>query len=235
MIMKKRGNTVKFVCRSLITDMEEGNFISGDKLTAESLAERYQVSRTPIREALNILTCDGLLEATPNAGFSVPVLTPEDLCEIYKIREVLEGLAVYELVSNGVPAGLTDKLRQYYEARKNARNANESIRYDLLFHQLLCDECGSKQLQQLIKNYLVLSRIFHSADCVYVSALKQCGRPLKPRDIHREHAEIIQAIEDGDAKLARKKVSEHIAQARKALEKVSKLVENKKQKCSPEK
>ena len=222
MIMKKRGNTVKFVCRSLIADMEEGNFISGDKLTAESLAERYNVSRTPVREALNILTCDGLLEATPNAGFSIPFMTTEDLCDIFKIREVLEGLAVYELVANGVPEGLTDKLWEYYELRKNAETTDDYNHYDLLFHTLLCDECGSKQLQQLIKNYLVLSRIFHTASNVYTTALKKCGRPIKQRDIHKEHAEIIEAIESGNAKLARKKVSEHIANASKALEKISK-------------
>ena len=218
MIMKKRGNTVKFVCRQLISDMEEGNFIPGDKLTAESLAERYDVSRTPVREALNILTCDGLLEATPNAGFSVPFMTAEDLCEIFKIREVLEGLAVYELVSNGVPNGLTDKLREYSEARKKSVSDTESTHYDLLFHSLLCDECGSKQLQQLIKNYLVLSRIFHTANTVYSTAAKKSGRPIKQRNIHKEHDEIIEAIEQGNAKLARKKVSEHIAQARKDLE-----------------
>jgi DNA-binding GntR family transcriptional regulator len=223
MIMKKRGNTVQFVCRQLISDMEDGTFISGDKLTAESLAERYQVSRTPVREALNILTTDGLLEATPNAGFSIPFMTTEDLCDIFKIREVLEGLAVYELITNGVPDGLVEKLREYSEARKKSVTAEESTHYDLLFHSLLCDECGSKQLQQLIKNYLVLSRIFHSANNVYSTALKRCGRPLKQRDIHKEHDEIIEAIEANNAKLARKKVSEHIAQARKTLEKVNKL------------
>ena len=224
MIMKKRGNTVKFVCRQLISDMENGNFISGDKLTAESLAERYQVSRTPVREALNILNRDGLLEATPNAGFSIPIMDWQDLCDIFKIREVLEGLAVYELVSNGVPASLTEKLREYYEGRKNAQNQEESTNYDLLFHTLLCDNCGSKQLQQLIKNYLVLSRIFHTANNVYSLAVKQCGRPPKVRDIHKEHEEIILAIESGNAKLARKKVSEHIEKARFEMEKLGKKI-----------
>ena len=227
MLAKSRGNTVKFVCRQLIDDMMTGNFSSGDKLTAESLAERYKVSRTPVREALSILSRDGLLCATPNAGFSVPIMSADELLDILKIRESLESLAVFELVNNGVPDGVIDRLREYCEARKNSKDDESSMYYDSCFHMLICDSCGSRQLQQLIRNYLVLSRIFNATTEVFRKIeVKSCGRPIKENDIHKEHETIIEAIADGNAKLARKLVAAHIAAGRIKLEKIHKRAAN---------
>jgi DNA-binding GntR family transcriptional regulator len=66
---------------------------SGYRLIELQLADRLDISRTPVREALQRLDSEGLLQKEPRRGFVVPTITREDLIQIYEISEVLFGLA----------------------------------------------------------------------------------------------------------------------------------------------
>lgn len=215
MIAKTRGNTADFVYQQLLDDLQRGSLLPGDKLTTEALAQRYDVSRTPVREALIRLERERVVDATVNAGYEIRTPTLDELYDMYEIREALEGMAVARLTERGASPELLTELRNCCEQRRNAANFQEKEWGDRRFHALICDSCGSETLQCLVQNYLVLSMVFN------VTRYLLKDRPnFNKHDINLEHENVIQAIEAGDAKLARKLLCAHIADARKLLKKL---------------
>jgi len=91
--------------RVLIT---EGELEPGKKVPEKALCERYQVSRTPLREALKVLAREGLVELVPNRGATVTKLTRADLDEFFPIMGALEALAGELACQNLTDAGLRD-------------------------------------------------------------------------------------------------------------------------------
>ena len=71
----------------------EGELIPGKKVPEKELCERYNVSRTPMREALKVLASEGLVTLTPNRGSSVTAVTVEDLEEVFPVMGALEALS----------------------------------------------------------------------------------------------------------------------------------------------
>ena len=215
MIAKTRGNTAEFVHQRLLDDLQQGSFLPGDKLTTESLARRYDVSRTPVREALIRLEREGVVDAPANSGYEIRTPTLDELCDMYEIREALEGLAVAKLAENGASPELIAELRNCCDRRRHAANLDETDTGDRQFHALICDSCGSETLQALVHNYLVLSTVFN------VTRYLLKDRPnFNRHDIDLEHERIVDAIEAGNPKLARKLLAEHIAYARKLMRKL---------------
>lgn len=216
MIKATRGSTVETVCGRILQDIKAGNLLSGERLVAHVLADRYHVSRTPVREALLRLEKGGFVTGTANAGFEPRHLTLEELCELYELRELLEGFAVEKLTQNGCSAQLLDELTRLTEQRRVSHdegNDEDGARFDQQFHQLICDSCGSPLIQKVLRNHLELSVIFN-ANPNFISLLQNA-----PQDVNSEHDQIIAAIKGGRAKLARRKMAAHIANARKCFEK----------------
>ena len=88
---------------ALRTDILSGTLPPGTQLVQESIADRYAVSRVPVREALQLLTSEGLVQHSPNRGYFVTELSVTDLHEVYALRRILETHAI----AAAVPA-LTD-------------------------------------------------------------------------------------------------------------------------------
>lgn len=85
-----------------------GSFDSGEHLVESELAARLQVSRTPVREALRRLESEGILEARHRQGLVVKSHSPDQIREIYLIREALEGLAASFAVRNATDEDIAD-------------------------------------------------------------------------------------------------------------------------------
>ena len=88
-----------------------GQIPQGTKLQESELAELFQVSRTPVREALKILKDDGLLESGSGKGLFVKVLTPGNVEDIFQVRSLLEQFAIRYLVTKdgGDVGGFAEK------------------------------------------------------------------------------------------------------------------------------
>jgi len=212
MIATTRGNTTDLIHRRLLDDLQCGAFRPGDKLSSEGLAKRYQVSRTPVREALIRLERDGFVDTESNTRYEVKTPTLTELCNLYEIREALEGLAAEKLADNGASPELVARLRRCSAARRTATGLDEQEVADKEFHGLICDSCGSEPLRSLVRNYLVLSTVFNASRFILA------GRTIPhKRNIGDEHEDIVNAIEAGNGKLARKLLSAHIANARKLM------------------
>jgi DNA-binding GntR family transcriptional regulator len=81
------------VAQQLRALIVEGGIAAGQKLNERELAERLQVSRTPLREALKLLTAEGLVEHLPNRGATVVQLSADDVVHAFEVMAALEGLS----------------------------------------------------------------------------------------------------------------------------------------------
>lgn len=99
------------VMERLRAEILAGEFKPGERLYEVPLSERFGVSRTPVRSALQALASDGLLEYSPNRGYSVRMFATTDIIEAYEIRAVLEGLAA----RRAAQIGLSDTDRRAVE------------------------------------------------------------------------------------------------------------------------
>ena len=93
-ICKEKSTVVNYVTASLMKAILNGTLKKGDRLIQEEWAERLDVSRMPIREALTQLQIEGLVEMVPHKGAIVTPITRDNIEEIYHTRSMLEGLAV---------------------------------------------------------------------------------------------------------------------------------------------
>lgn len=89
------------VAESLRGMLLRGEFAPDERMQEVALAERMQVSRTPIREALRILAEDGLLVYSPNRGYSVKRFTAEDILVAFQVRAAMEGIGARLLAERG--------------------------------------------------------------------------------------------------------------------------------------
>ena len=90
----KRSTLSSMVTERLRELVIAGSYEPGTQLSEVDLAERFGVSRGPIREGLQRLVQEGLLRSEPHRGVFIPVISPDDVHDIYLAREAIEGAAV---------------------------------------------------------------------------------------------------------------------------------------------
>jgi len=212
-----RGMTAHVVRDQMLQDFMQGGFVPGMKLDMDELAERYAVSRTPIREALIILSADGFL-TSGNYGFEVRAPSFNEVCEMYNIRRSLECLAVEELVTKGVSPELLQQLRENLAKQEAQDPADYKLRtqLDQRFHELICDSCGSPMLSQLVRRYMILSTIFNYVELYMPTIRKGSKKALRAQC--KQHAQIIAGLEAQNASKASKAMFKHLLCARRFFE-----------------
>ena len=183
-----------------------GELEKGDSLTEIALSKRLGVSRTPIRGALHRLKEDGLVEIAPNKGAVVLGVDKDDLIDIYKVRNRLEGLASASAAKSISKEDL-EKLRESVELSEFyiSRGDTEKVKeLDTAFHQMIYKSSGNRQLES------ILTELHRKIKTYRKLSLSVSGRIEKSI---AEHREILRAIENGDAELADALTSRHIERA----------------------
>lgn len=140
------------VLRSLRTDILTGILRPADQIVQEALAERYGVSRVPVREALRILEAEGQVVYYPHRGYFVAELSVDDLEEVYLLRGLLEA----EAIRRAVPQ-LTDDDIDAIEALLgdiDTAAGNDDViamtAANRRFHFAIFDACGMPRLVRLL-------------------------------------------------------------------------------------
>ncbi|GGK40097.1 GntR family transcriptional regulator [Nocardia camponoti] len=199
-----RRMTPQQVCRAIRDDIIRGDFTSGQRLTEDTLAERYGVSRVPVREALRTLEAEGFASSRPYAGTFVAELTEVEAADLLEIRALLEPLCASRAATRRTPEQL-GRLKELtslgQEAVRDGR-LDELARLNSRFHEVLAEASGSALLTQLI------TQLSWKIAWVYAVEL-----PRRAEDSWHEHEQICAALEAGDADRARAVVAEHIAHA----------------------
>ena len=190
----------------LESDIIQGVYQRGEILTELKLVERLGVSRTPIREALRRLEMERLIEDS-GKGSVVLGITQEDLIDIMNIRQHVEGLATYYATKRMTPEMRKElehvvSLQDYYCANEDWDHLHQ---LDDKFHQLVCNFSGSSVIQDTILPLHRKSKRYRKA------AVENTERS---RQMVREHREIFEAINKGDAELAEKLTANHIEKAK---------------------
>lgn len=203
---------------SLFQEMSEaivtGEFPAGSKLSEPRLAKRYGVSRGPLREAIRRLEGRKLVTRLPRQGVRVIVPTTAMAAELFRIREVLEGLAAREAARNATAEEITE-LRTMLARHTKALAEPDAMLYwqataNSDFHFMIARMARSAHLFDLLcGEYYTLFRLFRMQHRIV---------PGRAKRALLEHVRIVDAIADGDAELAEMLMRRHVASARAGIE-----------------
>jgi len=187
----------------ILEAIDVGVYRPGDRLVESELAEKFGVSRTPIREALQRLETQSLL-ARDGRSLIVASLDHNQLAELYTVRAELEGLAARLAARHAAPEEIRVLRDMVEEDRALIADPGALSRANRRFH---------KQIHLASHNrYLVqqLGLVHRSMALLATTSLAVEGRP---EDTLAEHARIVNAIADGDGDEAHQALKDHISKA----------------------
>ena len=133
---------------ALRTALVGGELVPGEVYSAPALGERFGVSATPVREAMQRLAVEGAVEVVPNRGFRVTERTPRELAELAEVRALIE-VPVMLRLARTVPAARWAELRPLAEATSTAAARGDRAHYagaDRAFHRAVLSLAGNEQL-----------------------------------------------------------------------------------------
>jgi DNA-binding GntR family transcriptional regulator len=181
----------------------------GRALVEEDLARQYQVSRTPIREALRRLVQDGLIERQ-GGSFAVTKLSAEQVAEIYPIISMLEGLAA-RLAASRTSRDVMRELRELHQQmRELARQGDTTgfVTANQRFHDLLIRTAANTPLEREIGRFRTITSHFRRI----VLSL-----PQRQAESIEEHEALIAALRDADGERAEQAMRRHVQSAHELL------------------
>ncbi len=199
-----RRISAQVVCTAIRDDIVGGFFPPGSRLTEELLAQRYGVSRVPVREALRTLESEGFVRTRRHAGASVAEPTEQEAADLLELRGLLEPLGAARAAQRRGEAHLK-VLRGL--VRLGQERAVQGQLSDLpalggWFHETLAQASGSPTLAAL------LTQLRHKIAWVYGG-----GSADRAAQAWEEHAAIVDAVARGDADRARRLAALHVERA----------------------
>jgi DNA-binding GntR family transcriptional regulator len=194
------------VYQSVKVDILRGLLSPGAVLSIARLAEGHNVSRTPVRQALDALTREGFVEAIPRVGYFVSTLTVQDIRDMFGLRKILE-CAAAELAAPRISEADLARLEELNTTFVHG-DINSYMSYlqnNRDFHCTIAAAAGNKWLVEAIGDLLEHSqRLF----VIRLNAGVQVSEELST-----EHREMIEALRTGDGNLARQVVGQWIKKA----------------------
>lgn len=174
-------------------DLLTGRLAPGQRLTARFLMERYDAGQTPLREALNRLSSDGLVTSQDQRGFTVAVASAEELAELTETRCLVEELALRRSIAAATPDWEETLIVLCHRLQRTQRSASaehyaENLEWEDVhraFHRTLLSLCGSRPLRAFCDQL---------ADQLYRYRQLSVQKVYPQRKINEEHQEILNAI-----------------------------------------
>lgn len=205
MLEHKTISLAEQVFERLENDILVGKYHRGEVLTELKLVTDLGVSRTPVREALHRLEQEHIIEITPK-GILILGVTEQDLKDIFAIRKRIEGLASAFAAQNMTEEQLAElkealELQEFYVNKQDPEHIKTM---DSRFHKLIYRYCGSAVLNDTLLPLHKKVQKYRRASVEDKSRAKQSLS---------EHRAIFEAIAAGNAALAEKCTTEHIANA----------------------
>ncbi len=168
-------------------------FRPGERLGVKELAQRLGVSPTPVKDALNRLAAEGLIEIRPRSGTYVSELTPEDVAETFEVRAALECLAAEKALERLTPEAL-DRFRELIaDIEKPVLSEKDRVFHERKnedFHNLIVELSGNHKLMEIyagLRAHIKIARIHYVSRNGWVQRMENEEKP--------EHREILNAIE----------------------------------------
>jgi DNA-binding GntR family transcriptional regulator len=186
-----------------------GEFPLGTRLVERDLAERLGVSRIPVREAIQQLVEEGLVQKTPHRGTFVHSPTRNEIEEISSLRVLLECFVVERVIANWQPCHEA-RLRQIVETMRQAAANNDMQRLfeqDYLFHSALWEIADHALLLEVVSGLRArINRFLGEATAVLAAS---------QREMHiNSHDDLIARILKGDVAEAKAEITNHVLGAK---------------------
>lgn len=186
----------------ILEDIIQCRLRPGEMIQLSGLAEKYGMSKTPIREALTLLQLEGLIEAIPYKGYLIRPIDIDEIYEIYFMRQLLEGAAA-ELAAKNITEDELERLGSL-KAPQTMVMTLEYDNYCRTFHRIVAEASRLTRLAEAVmRTYNDMRRLQYAG----------IGRP-RPEVITIEHDEIVDALRTGNPEQARTAMVDHIRNIR---------------------
>lgn len=191
----------------LRSDIAAGKFAPGERLTEGALADTYGTSRTPVREALRVLTQEMLLDHVPNWGHRVSRLRLSDLDDLYAVRLGVEHQSVMRLAEGAGDLDAVRELLAIWDVKPEEYQADVNLVFaDEAFHESLAAASGGTVLLPTLK---LINRRLHSV------RIREFIDEDRVRRTYEQHASILYAIFDADPAMATARMHSHILEGQR--------------------
>lgn len=214
--LKPQPSLAEQVYEAIVDEICDGALQAGSHLVQEQLAERLGVSRQPVQQAMALLKADGMVEEIGRRGLWVTPLDPETMRHHYDIRAALDGVAARmaaRRIADAPELGASfseaaDEILDLGRTAVKNSDVADQVRQDVALHTLVYETSGNPLLARTAEpHWRFLRRAMGEV----------LRRATLPREIWRQHAEIVEAIASGDAAQAEQLMVEHDLEAAKTL------------------
>jgi len=182
-----------------------GELRSGEQLVERLLVDRLQMSRTPIRQALERLKAEGFVIYTPNKGIMIAETPIDRIVDLFEYRRIVESQIVKSLSERGLTKGQIDELKLNLEQQRISLHEKNYLLYtefDMEFHTKLSVYYGNSE---------VIEHMERVRDKLYLFAQKVLLKePASAAKTYHEHVLILDSIVAGNGKQAEKMMSKHL-------------------------
>jgi DNA-binding GntR family transcriptional regulator len=197
------------VYEAILSEIMEGKLPPNSRLIQDELAESYGVSRQPVQQALLLLRDHGLVRDAPRRGLVVSPLDVDFIRNLYRIREVLEGLSCREAAASGSKRAGAEGPALVAAGREavETRSVTKQIAADMAFHCFLYEISGNLLIGETTAPY------WHYLRRAMGEVLRDDEK--MPDSIWDEHEAILDAIVVGEADKVETLARQHISRAAK--------------------
>ena len=192
-----------------------GELREGDKIKEDELCTVMEISKTPLREALRVLSAEGLIRLIPNRGSYVTTPTFEEIKEMFDVMSVLEGVcarAAAEKMSSGDFKKLED-IHHQLEKNFRLKDQKQYIHHNNLYHAFVQELAGNKTLNQIVNGLRQKILLYRFKSLNLSGRFKQSIQ---------EHRDLLEAFRNRDAQKAELLMKSHMKKQSEALEKLAK-------------
>lgn len=189
----------------LLDALREGRLNPGDRLRETELAERFGVSRTPVREAIRQLEADGIVAHVPRQGASIRTLDYAEVMDLYEMRAVLEGTAA-RLAARAASDIEIEELFDMNRALADTGNTPEAFVLNRQFHAAMLDAA---------KNRFLTRSITSLQKALMILGPTTLTEPDRAAKAVEEHFGVLDAIRARDGVLAEAAMRAHIEAAQR--------------------
>ena len=179
----------------------------GQVVSERELARQYEVSKTPIREALTQVCHDGLMQRLPGRGYMVTPITIKDVRDLFDLRLILEVTAAERAAQNSSPAQIAT-LKEMSVVSYSLDDPESHVLFlktNRNFHLALAEAAGNRRLVKTMEGLMTdMDRLFH------------LGLRLRDssEEMRQEHQEVVAALESGDVEGVRDAIARQIMTSR---------------------
>ena len=195
MIIEKNKSMREKVYDTLKQMIIDGGIKPGERIIETEYSNKFQISRTPIREAIRMLELEGLVESQTTGGVIVKTLTREEISEIYKIRIALESLIIEEIIKkiNNQDIKKLEKVLKNTKKAFEVKDIEKVFSLFTEFNQILYDIASLPKVTGMINNINLYLKRFRKLSI---------DNPSRKEEAFEDHVQILEAIKNKELSTA---------------------------------